>query len=215
MGLSGTQTLSGRSSRVCLRPKFCAPGVHKHRRPLCSERGLKCSRGQGSISIVQPGCTRPARCRKRKRGVEKELTGRETELGRLSSSRGADPQVFGSKAMHSEMGRNGGIGAWITATGNLPLRSRFPQPRAPVAAAQRSRWRLPLPRRGSHAQPRNDRAVTSRCSDLPVRPPAAPGALGCHLHVHAHPNSEFAAKWGENEPAGYLASLRPMAGNNL
>ena len=50
-----------------------------------------------------------------------------------------------SNAVHSEMDRRGGIGAWITATGSLHSRSRLPHARSPVAAAKRSRWRLPLP----------------------------------------------------------------------
>ena len=63
-------------------------------------------------------------------------------------------------------------------------RSRLPHPRAPVPAAERSRWPLPPPRCGSHGQPPNDYTVIPGVQILPLKPPAVPCGLGCHLHVH-------------------------------
>ena len=64
--------------------------IHEHLPPQAQEgaegSGLderaelaKVARGTVSTSIVQPGCTKPARCRRSsfKREVEKELTGKE------------------------------------------------------------------------------------------------------------------------------------------
>ena len=54
----------------------------------------------------------------------------------------------GSKAMHSEMDRRGGIGAWITATGSFPLsitisapaRTRASSPAKSLAASASVMW---------------------------------------------------------------------------
>ena len=42
----------------------------------------------------------------------------------------------GSNAMHSEMDRRGGTGAWITATGNLPLSITISAPARTRATAR-------------------------------------------------------------------------------
>jgi hypothetical protein len=41
-----------------------------------------------------------------------------------------------------------------------------------VLAAERSRWRLPPPRCGSHGQPHNDDTVIPRVQIPPLKPPA-------------------------------------------
>src|ERR1035441_9802934 len=89
-----------------------------------------------------------------------------------------------SNAMHSEMDRRGGIGAWITATGSLPLSITTSAP-ARTRASSRAK---------SLAASASEMWITwsatqrlyrySPCSDSASKAPAVACGLGCHLDVH-------------------------------